>query len=132
MNTQLLERLSKATGSNFLEIERDKDAGEVIGIYVYRKGTMRKVMKIGGIDEDRLFCAICERIEAEGWFYMVKNMSHPISRGLKYYEVHVSTDSAHRNFYVGESRGENSIHPWEAAALALCEALEGKQEEVAG
>lgn len=119
MNTKLLERLSKAAGSNFLEIERDKDTGEIIGIYVYRKGTMRKVMRIGGIDEDRLFGAICERIETEGWTWS-------IVRGTC--EDYTFRIYAPPSVQIGDP--SISGESWEAAALALCEALEGKQQEV--
>ncbi len=112
---QTLERLAVVAG-DWIQIERDDD--DVIGIYIQRKGTMRKCLRIGGIDEDRVFGAICEKVQSEGWHCEMEiNKTRP-RFGLTIYTKHSCYHSKH-----------SDTHPAHAAAQALLAALEAKARD---
>ena len=121
---QTLEKLAVVAG-DWIQIDRDED-GDVIGIYIQRKGTMRKCLRIGGIDEDRVFGAICEKCKSEGWDW---SSCRPLLNGEDKYEfgVYSRKHPGREVRTIGLSKSD--IHPAHAAAQALLAALEAKQAD---
>ena len=123
---ELLERLSKAA-PDWIRKERSRFLGKEIHTFRVRKGDetlfscARNTSGLDRFNQLTLFGAICEKIETEGWQYSFYNRGD----GMYCFGIQEIVNTSMNAISFEQSKTGVA----EAAALALCEALESRQED---